>query len=80
MCNINKENVEQKTAYRVSTRKDYGIITSVDITPKLIKEFLTAQMYVDTFPTVTEDPKSLEFWSSKVRPFFEHFEEALNSL
>ena len=84
MCNINKENVEQKTAYRVSTRKDYGTITSVDITPKLIKEFLTAQMYMDMFPTATEDPekfnKSLEFWSSKVKPFFEHFEEALNSL
>ena len=79
-----KENEEQKTAYKVSTRKDYGIITSIDITPKLLKEFLTAQMYMDTFPTVTEDVetfnKNMEIWSSKVKPFFEHFEEVLNSL
>lgn len=83
MCIVNKD-VEQKTAYRVSTRKDYGTITSVDITPKLMKEFLTAQMYMDSFPTVTEDVetfnKNMEIWSSKVKPFFEHFEEVLNSL
>ena len=85
MCSINKENLEQqKTAYRVSTRKEYGTITSVDITPKLMKEFITAQMYMDSFPTVTEDVetfnKNMEIWSSKVKPFFEHFEEVLNSL
>lgn len=84
MCNIDK-NVEQKTtAYRVSTRKEFGIITSVDITPKLMKEFLTAQMYVDAFPTVTDDAeafnKGMEMWASKVKPFFEHFEEILNIL
>jgi hypothetical protein len=41
-------------------------------------------MYVDAFPTVTEDAetfnKNMELWSSKVKPFFEHFEEVLNSL
>ena len=83
MCTMNKD-VEQKTAYRMSTRKEYGTITSVDITPKLMKEFLTAQMYMDSFPTVTEDVetfnKNMEIWSSKVKPFFEHFEEVLNSL
>jgi len=83
MCSINKES-EQKTVYRTSTRKDYGTITSVDITPRLMKEFLTAQMYMDAFPTVTEDVetfnKNMEMWSSKVKPFFEHFEEVLNSL
>ena len=84
MCEFNKKDVEQKTAYKVSTRKELGIVTSVDITPKLMKEFLTAQMYVDAFPTVTEDTetfnKNMEIWSSKVKPFFEHFEEVLNSL
>lgn len=85
MCEINKENVEQKkTAYKMSTRKDYGVIVSVDITPKLMKEFLTAQMYMDAFPTGAEDVeifnKNMELWSSKVKPFFEHFEEVLNSL
>lgn len=84
MCSINKEVEEKKTVYRISTRKDYGTITSVDITPKLMKEFLTAQMYMDAFPTVTEDTetfnKNMEIWSSKVKPFFEHFEEVLNSL
>ena len=88
MCNINnKTNAaeeQKKTAYKVSTRKDYGTIVSVDITPKLMKEFLTAQMYMDAFPTATEDAetfnKNLEIWSSKVKPFFEHFEEVLNSL
>lgn len=82
-CRI--ENVEEKQlVYKVSTRKDYGTITSVDITPKLMKEFLTAQMYVDSFPTVTEDVetfnKNMEIWASKVKPFFEHFDEVLNSL
>ena len=84
MCSINKEIAEQQTAYKVSTRKEFGIVTSVDITPKLMKEFLTAQMYMDSFPTVTEDVetfnKNMEIWSSKVKPFFEHFEEVLNSL
>ena len=53
-------------------------------TTKLMKEFLTAQMYMDAFPTMTEDVetfnKNMEIWSSKVKPFFEHFEEVLNSL
>lgn len=84
MCSINKEVEEKKTVYRISTRKDYGTIVSVDITPRLMKEFLTAQMYMDTFPTVTEDVetfnKNMEIWSSKVKPFFDHFEEVLNSL
>lgn len=87
MREINKENVEQKkTAYTMSTRKDYGVIVSVDITPKLMKEFLTAQMYMDAFPTCTVSEnaeafnRSMELWSSKVKPFFEHFEEVLNSL
>ena len=85
MCEFNKKDVEQKkTAYKMSTRKDYGVIVSVDITPKLMKEFLTAQMYMDSFPTVIEDAetfnKNMELWSSKVKPFFEHFEEVLNSL
>lgn len=83
MCNINKES-EQKTVYKISTRKDYGTIVSVDITPRLMKEFLTAQMYMDSFPTMKEDVetfnKNMEIWSSKVKPFFEHFEEVLNSL
>ena len=86
MCSsTNKEIVEQpQTAYKISTRKEFGIITSVDITPKLMKEFLTAQMYMDSFPTMTEDAetfnKNMETWASKVKPFFEHFEEVLNSL
>ena len=84
MCDINNKTVEQKnTTYKMSTRKEYGIITSVDITPKLMKEFLTAQMFVDMFPR-TEDVetfnKNMEIWTSKVKPFFEHFEEVLNSL
>jgi hypothetical protein len=49
-----------------------------------MKEFITAQMYMDGFPTVTEDAetfnKNMEIWSSKVKPFFDHFEEVLNSL
>lgn len=84
MCSINKEIVEQQTAYKVTTRKEFGVVTSVDITPKLMKEFLTAQMYMEAFPTATEDVetfnKNMEAWSSKVKPFFEHFEEVLNSL
>jgi hypothetical protein len=88
MCRHNQQTKvveeQKKTAYNVSTRKEWGIITSVDITPKLMKEFLTAQMYMDSFPTTTEDAetfnKNMEIWSSKVKPFFDHFEEVLNSL
>ena len=84
MCEFNKKDVEQKTAYKVSTRKELGVIVSVDITPKLMKEFLTAQMYMDAFPTASMDAetfnKNMEIWSSKVKPFFEHFEEVLNLL
>ncbi|MBQ3945449.1 MAG: hypothetical protein II670_07560 [Alphaproteobacteria bacterium] len=84
MACANKFEEQPKTAYRKSVRKDYGEIVSIDVTLNLMKEFLTAQMYVDAFPTITEDVeafnKNMEFWVSKVKPFFEHFDEVLNSL
>lgn len=74
---------KQKTAYRSYVREEYGTVVSVDITPKLMKEFLTAQMYLGAFPTATNSEtfdKDMEAWESKVRPFFEHFEEMLDTL
>lgn len=80
---LNADEQQQQTAYRIIRRKEYGTVISVDITPKLMKEFLTAQMYVDAFPTAT-DPEAfnhqMENWSSKVKPFFEHFNEVLDNL
>ena len=51
---------------------------------KFIKEFLNAQMYVDMGLQSTGDPtideKNQQLWTEKVKPFFDHVEEILNTL
>lgn len=78
-----KINDEVKMAFRKSERREYGSIVSVDITPRLIKEFLQAQMLVSTLPLGNCDEEinaNREIMEKKVKPFFDHFEEVLNTL
>ena len=78
-----KINDEVKMAFRKSERREYGTVVSVDITPRLIKEFLQAQMLVSTLPLGNCDEEinaNREVMEKKVKPFFDHFEEVLNTL
>lgn len=84
MAQIEKQQ-EITTAFRTYERKDYGHITSIDVTPKFIKEFLQAQMYVDMgTPYYSGNPEvdqhNTEIWQTKVKPFFDHMNEVLDSL
>lgn len=84
MCNV-KENVEQKTAYQTSNRREYGIITSVDITLKLMKEFLEARQLVEYGPVFLTDDDDInkankEMYEKRVKPFFDHMSEIIDSL
>ena len=78
------EKEEVKTAFHVYERKDYGKVTSIDVTPKFLKEFLQAQMYVDMgIPCSGDaelDRRNTEIWQNKVKPFFDHMSEVLDSL
>ena len=85
MCEMDnpKINDEVKMAFRKSERREYGTVVSVDITPRLIKEFLQAQMLVSTLPLGNCDEEinaNREVMEKKVKPFFDHFEEVLNTL
>lgn len=71
---------KNNTVYRTHERKDFGKIVSIDITPKLIKEFLQAQMYVDMGPVTGDSGEEVKKWAEKVRPFFQHFEEVLDNI
>lgn len=84
MCNV-KENVEQKTAYQTSNRREYGIITSVDITLKLMKEFLEARQLVEYGPVFLTDDDDInktnkEMYEKRVKPFFDHMSEIIDTL
>ena len=84
MCNATVKSEEKKTVYNLYERKDYGRVTSIDIDFKFIKEFLNAQMYVDMGLQSTGDQaineKNQQLWTEKVKPFFDHVEEILNTL
>lgn len=78
-----KINDEVKMAFRKSERREYGTVVSIDITPRLIKEFLQAQMLVSMLPLGNCDEEirvNREVMQKKVKPFFDHFEEVLNTL
>ena len=84
MCDVTKAPEEKKTVYNLYERKDYGRVKSIDIDFKFIKEFLNAQMYVDMglYSTGDEaiDERNKQMWNKKVKPFFDHVEEILNTL
>lgn len=75
---------ETKTVFNSYERSSYGTILSIDLTTRFIKEFLTAQMYLDMVlissgdPIVDEERKKL--WNEKVQPFFDHVSEILDTL
>ena len=85
MCCSNKSAEEQKTVYRKSVRKDYGEIVSIDVTFKLIKEFLEARMIVEVGPMPISDNEeankaNMEMYEKRVKPFFDHMSEIIDSL
>ena len=85
MCCTNKENVEQKTVYRKSIRRDYGEVVSIDVTFKLIKEFLEARQMVECGPMPIVDDEEAnkanrEMYEKRVKPFFDHMSEIIDTL
>lgn len=83
MAQIEKQQ-EITTVFRTYERKDYGHITSIDITPRFLKEFLQAQMYVDMGVPCSGDSeidrRNIEVWQTKVKPFFDHMNQILDTL
>lgn len=74
---------EATTVFRKSERREYGTVVSIDITPRFIKEFLQAQMIVSTLPLGNCDEEinaNREIMEKKVKPFFDHLEEVLDTL
>ena len=69
---------EKVTAFRKSERKEYGLVTSVDITPRFLKEYLQAELLVKNAPIEGEENRRI--WEERVRPFFEHMNEMLDTL
>ena len=83
MCNTVNE--EQKTVYRKSTRRDYGEVVSIDVTFKFIKEFLEARQMVEAGPMPLSDNEEAnkanrEMYEKRVKPFFDHMSEIIDSL
>lgn len=84
MC-CDKLREEQKTVYRKSTRRDYGEVVSIDVTFKFIKEFLEARQMVECGPmAITDDEEAnkanKEMYEKRVKPFFDHMSEIIDSL
>jgi hypothetical protein len=84
MAQVIEKKQETTTVFRTYERKDYGHVTSIDITPRFIKEFLQAQMYVDMGVMCSGDSeidrRNIEVWQTKVKPFFDHMNEILDNL
>jgi len=84
MC-CDKVKEEQKTVYRKSTRRDYGEVVSIDVTFKFIKEFLEARQMVEAGPMPILDDEEAnkanrEMYEKRVKPFFDHMSEIIDSL
>ena len=84
MC-CNKSTEEQTTMYKKSTRRDYGEVVSIDVTFKLIKEFLEARQMVEAGPMPLSDNEeankaNMETYEKRVKPFFDHMSEIIDTL
>lgn len=84
MCS-NKLEEEQKTVYRKSVRRDYGEVVSIDVTFKFIKEFLEARQMIEVGPMpITDDEEAnkanIEMYEKRVKPFFDHMSEIIDTL
>ena len=87
MCCTNKENVEQKTVYKKSSRKEVGTVVAIDIDLKLMKEFFEARQLMEQGPIIVhaeaneeESKKMVELYEKRVKPFFDHMSEIFDSL
>lgn len=67
-----EDNSKQKAqqAYSTYERPARGTVTSIDVTPNLIREFITADVIIGNLENV--DPR--------VKDFFEHFNEVLSRI
>ena len=79
------ENEKVKTSYRKYTRRDYGDIVSIDVSFKLIKEFLEARQMVECGPMpISSDEEAnkanMELYEKRVKPFFDHMSEIIDTL
>ena len=87
MCTTNNPTEEKKLVYNKSTRKEFGIVTSVDISLKLMKEFLEARQLIEQGPIIVsveaneeESKKMMELYEKRVKPFFDHMSEIIDAL
>ena len=85
MCTTNIPTEEKKLVYNKSTRKEFGIVTSVDISLKLMKEFLEARQMIEAGPMpITDDEETnkanREMYEKRVKPFFDHMSEIIDAL
>lgn len=86
MCNANTQNPEEKSlVYKKSTRKEIGTVVAIDINLKLMKEFLEARQMVEAGPMpILEDEEAnkanREMYEKRVKPFFDHMSEIIDSL
>lgn len=76
---------EPTTAYKKSVRKDYGEVVAIDVTMKLLKEFIEARQVVECGPfTLTDDEginkANQDLYEKRVKPFFLHMSEVLDTL
>lgn len=85
MCTTNIPTEEKKLVYNKSTRKEFGIVTSVDISLKLMKEFLEARQMIEAGPMPILDDEEAnkanrEMYEKRVKPFFDHMSEIIDAL
>lgn len=85
MCITNNPTEEKKLVYNKSTRKEFGIVTSVDISLKLMKEFLEARQMIEAGPMPILDDEEAnkanrEMYEKRVKPFFDHMSEIIDAL
>ena len=76
--------MQPKTAFQKRTCSTYGTITSIDVTPKFLKEYLQASLVLSMgYPSCGDseiDKRNVEIWENKVAPFFRHMDEILDTL
>lgn len=79
------ENEKVKTSYRKYVRRDYGEIVSIDVTFKFVKEFLEARQLLEQGPVPYGNDEEMnkanqELFNKRVKPFFDHMSEIIDSL
>jgi len=89
MCSNSKENVGMEatkpTTYQKTVRREYGVIHSVDVTFRLLREFLEARQVIEWGPMPILDDEeankaNMERYEKKVKPFFDHMSEILDTI